>query len=235
MLISDQEDKPDHDQTAWIFENNNSEFRSNYQIFDEDRIIQFNSSFHLTTKQKEMKHYPPLRYDSIWLQHANPLEPMSLSSNSFKTRVVDIGESLRAVSTNTGITNTGIEIGLAYKIDSNRETPHVWEEFGCHYNFLNGGIYYDFIFPMKFVERGEVNDVIEWSISASNTDQGQEIKSAVFKINGQPRGKPIAIERDEDLFPTLHIVSSGAKVESGFQDMDYPEKPKGMIRNLSLN
>ena len=126
----------------------------------------------------------------------------------------------------------GIEIGLASKLDTNKATPHQWKECGCHYSVLNGGIFHRLAYPMEFVERGEPNDVIEWTISYINKDEGRVIKSAILHINGEIKGEPIIIENEDDLFPTLHISSSGAKVESGYHDIHYTKNIQGKTEIL---
>ena len=172
-----------------------------------------------------------------WIQHVTPLQPSRSSSNSFRTRVIDIGERVTAFSTG------GIEIGLASKLDTNRATPHQWKKSGCHYSILNGGIYHRLAYPLEFVERGEPNDVIEWTISctnkdeegvmkSANKDEGRGIKTVILKINGEIKGEPMIIEGEDDLFPTLHINSSGAKVESGYQDILYSKKIQGKAEIL---
>ena len=230
FIISDQNSRSDTRSAVWIFENDSMEVRSNYKISEDDRIIQFKSSSNLTTKEKERKiiiyNSPPLRYDSCWIQHCTPLQPSAHSTNSFKTRVMEIGESVVANG------NIGIQIGLAYKFDPNRVTPNEWKHSGIHYNCLNGGIYHRPINPIEFVERAKVNDVIEWTISCSNTDNARAIKSVALKINGEVKGEPVIIEEDEQLFPTLHIASSGAKVESGFHSMSYSKTVKGKLENM---
>ena len=85
---------------------------------------------------------------------------------------------------------------------------------------------------MEFVERSEPNDVIEWPISYINKDEGRVIRSAILHINGEIKGEPIIIENEDDLFPTLHISSSGAKVESGYQDMHYSKNITGKAEIL---
>ena len=170
----------------------------------------------MTIWEKAFHEFNKLRHDSTWIQHVIPLQPSPNSTNSFKTKIIDLGKSILADR------NVGVEIGLASKLNSSLETPHEWNKFGCHFNVLNGGIYHNRIRPMKFVERGEPNDVIEWTIvsSCSNTE-------VVLKINGETKTKPIQMKGEEDLFPTLHIASSGAKVESGFQHMKYYANVKG--------
>ena len=162
-----------------------------------------------------------LRHDSTWIQHVIPLQPSPNPTNGFKTKVIEIGESIIADQ------NVGIEIGLATKLDSSLKTPHEWNKFGCHFNVLNGGIYHKLIHPMNFVERAESNDVVEWTLTCSNTEDGQLSKLAVLKINGETKGKPLQLKGGEDLFPTIHIASTGAKVEAGYHDMTYPTKVKG--------
>ena len=158
------------------------EVRSNYRISEDDRIIQFKSSSNLTTKQKVrqvMSFISPPRYDSCWIQHCTPLQPSDHSTDSFKTRVIEIGESVLASD------NIAIQIGIAYKLDPNRLNPNEWKHSGIHYNCLNGGIYHRPINPIEFVDRAKVNDVIEWTISCSNTDNARAIKSVALKINGE--------------------------------------------------
>ena len=234
-----------------------------------------------------------------WIQHVTPLQPSRSSSNSFRTRVIDIGERVTAFSTGgieiglaskldtnratphqwkksgchysilnggiyhrlayplefvergepnigervTAFSTGGIEIGLASKLDTNRATPHQWKKSGCHYSILNGGIYHRLAYPLEFVERGEPNDVIEWTISctnkdeegvmkSANKDEGRGIKTVILKINGEIKGEPMIIEGEDDLFPTLHINSSGAKVESGYQDILYSKKIQGKAEIL---
>ena len=73
----------------------------------------------LTIEEKEKKG-PDLygHYDSYgtWIQHITPLQSSSESTNSFKTKVITIGEGLISYK------NTGIEIGLASKLNSNQKT-----------------------------------------------------------------------------------------------------------------
>ena len=126
----------------------------------------------------------------------------------------------------------GIKIGLAHKLDPDMPTPHKWREFDCFYNCQNGLICRKAISPRlgKFVERGGPNDVVQWTIACSNI-KGQVLKSAVLKINGVAKGKPIAINGEEDLFPTIHIASSEAELEAGYHDMEYPENVEGKLEN----
>ena len=219
FIILDQSGASNDTADQWIFEN--SEFRSNYHISDNGRKIRYESSSALTTSKKEMVWNKKLRHDSTWIQHVIPLQPSPNPTNGFKTKVIEIGESIIADQ------NVGIEIGLASKLDSSLKTPHEWNKLGCHFNVLNGGIYHKTIYPMKFVERAEPNDVVEWTLSYSNTEDGQLSKLAVLKINGETKGKPLQFKGGEDLFPTIHIASTGAKVEAGYNDMTYPTNVKG--------
>ena len=68
--------------------------------------------------------------------------------------------------------------------------------------------------------------------AASNKDGVRIIKSASLKINGKMKGEPIIVEDDNDLFPTVHISSSGAKIQSGYQDINYSKNTEGKAENL---
>ena len=115
---------------VWIYEDDN--FKNRYHVSDESKRIEYQSSSNLTTKQKGFDSNRKLRHDSTWIQHVTPLQQSSShSTNSFKTRVIDVGETIEAEA------NIGIEIGLASKLESNRKTPHEWKDFGFQYNFLN--------------------------------------------------------------------------------------------------
>ena len=82
---------------------------------------------------------------------------------------------------------------------------------------------------MEIVERGEPDDVIEWTISCPDKKGGQI--EAILKINGKERGKHLFIQGAKDLFPTLHIASPGAKVESGFHYIK-PKTGKGKFESF---
>ena len=70
--------------------------------------------------------------------------------------------------------------------------------------------------------------------AASNKDGVRIIKSASLKINGKMKGKPIIVEDDNDLFPTLHISSSGAKIQSGYQDINYSKNSSFLLNHSSF-
>ena len=165
-----------------------------------------------------------LRHDSTWMQHVTNLQPSTSSAHSFKSRIIDVGESSSA--------NRGIKIGLAYKLESSIPSSHKEKELVCYYNCQNGGIYHNSLRPIEFVERGKPDDVVEWFISSSNTEEGQVLNLVVLKINGERKGTPLNIKRDTGLYPTLHISSSGAKLKVGNHDVKYPEYEKGKSENL---
>ena len=121
LFISDQDDGSVDRPLEWIFENDNC--KRNYQFSGDGRIIQYQSSSNLISKIKQWKSFAPLRYqdDNTWIQHITPLQPSRNSSNSFKTRVIDIGKQVSALSSG------GIEIGLASKLDTNSASPHQWK------------------------------------------------------------------------------------------------------------
>ena len=180
----------------------------------------------LTIEEKEKKG-PDLygHYDSYgtWIQHITPLQSSSESTNSFKIKVITVGEGLISYK------NTGIEIGLASKLDSNQKTLPEWKELGCYYNFLNGAICHRLKYPMEIVDRGEQDDIIEWTISCPDKN-GEQIE-AILKINGEEKGEHLFLKGGKELFPTLHIGSPGAKVESGYHFIE-PKTGKGKFERI---
>ena len=215
----------DNNSLLWIYENN--EYRSNYIESQYGQIIKYTSSSELSTREKEKRLKKKLRHDSTWMQLDTPLNT-AVGPNIFKARVIEIGESVRADA------NVGIEFGLARKMDLNMNIPHKWKKFGMHYNWLNGGIYHKDIDPLELVERCNPNDVVEWEITSENNDQGLQARKAVLKINGEEKGKSFILAENEYVYPTLHLASSGAKIEVGYHDMEYPEYLEGNLTLYSL-
>ena len=220
LLISVHATISDGHSLVWKYENN--DYRSNYIESQYGQIIEYTSSSNLSTREKEDPFKRKLRHDSTWMQLNTPLNT-SDGRNVFKARVIEIGESVRADA------NVGIEFGLARKLDSTLKTPHKWNKFGMHYNWLNGGIYHKDIDPLEFVQRCNPKDVIEWEIRSENNDQELQARIAVLKINGKEKGKSFILDEHENLYPTLHLASSGAKIEVGYHDMESQKNPKGNL------
>ena len=78
------------------------------------------------------------------------------------------------------------------------------------------------------------SDVVEWEITPADIEQGIQYDTAQLKINGNPKGNPEILKDSKDLYPTLCIASSRAKVEAGYLDMEYPKRIEGNSNVLSL-
>ena len=145
---------------------------------------------------------------------------------TFKTRILDIGKGVGEAK--------GIKIGIAFKMDLDTETLEDWKKCILYYNTMNGGIYYKGQDPIQFLDRCEESDVVKWEITSSDVEQGIQYDTAQLKINGNSKGNPVILKEFKDLYPTLCIASSQAKVETGYHDMEYPKRIEGNFNVLSL-
>ena len=148
-------------------------------------------------------------------------------AKTFKTRIIDIGKGVDM--------NHGIKIGLAGKMESDEETLGDWKKYILYYNAMNGGIYYKRKSPIQVVERSDEGDVVEWELTPPDIEAGIQYATGQLKINGNSKGNPVILEDFEDLYPTLCIASSQAKVETGYHDMEYPERKEGNSNVLLLD
>ena len=137
-------------------------------------------------------------------------------AKTFKTRIIDVGKGVDIIY--------GIRIGLACKMESDSD----WTNNLLYYNVMNGGIYYKrkSKTAIQFLERCEKSDVVEWELTSSSIEKGI-LNTAQLKINGTSKGDPVILDKFEDLYPTLRIASSQAKVETGYHNMDCPKHIEG--------
>ena len=145
---------------------------------------------------------------------------------TFKTRILDIGKGVGEAK--------GIKIGIAFKMDLDTETLEDWKKCILYYNTMNGGIYYKGQDPIQFLDRCEESDVVKCEITSSDVEQRIQYDTAQLKINGNSKGNPVILKEFKDLYPSLCIASSQAKVETGYHDMEYPKRIEGNFNVLSL-
>ena len=196
----------------WVYQNNTA--KCNYAEINDGQVIQFEPS----------SHYCKYCYDT-WMQLDTPVKQTAVAK-TFKTRIIDIGKCVDEAE--------GIKIGIAFKMDLGTETLKDWKKCMLYYNAMNGGIYYKGESPIQFLDRCEESDVVEWEITCSNIEQGLQYDTAQLKINGKSKGNPVVLKESKDLYPTLCIASSQAKVEAGYHDMEYPKRIEGNFNVLSL-
>ena len=210
--MSDGAEQSDDKPLNWVYKNNKA--KCNYTEINEGQVIQFEPS----------SHHCKYCYDT-WMQLDTPVKQTAVTKN-FKTRIIDVGKGVGGTE--------GIKIGIAFKMNLDNETLEDWKKCILYYNTMNGGIYYKGQSPIQFLDRCEESDVVEWEITCSNIEQGLQYDTAQLKINGNSKGNPVILKEFKDLYPTLCIASSQAKVETGYHDMEYPKRIEGNFNVLSL-
>ena len=65
----------------------------------------------------------------------------------------------------------------------------------------------------------------------TDSDKNGEQIEAILKINGEEKGEHLFQKGGKDLFPTFHIGSPGAKMESGFHFIQ-PKTGKGKFERI---
>ena len=201
--------------------------RCKYNITNNGSTIEFNG---ITEKKTALfGGYKNVTYtkESSMMQMSNSI-PNTSNPISFNVKLNDIGVN------KLGNDNHGIEVGFAKKI---ADTKHKLKrskrmEIGLWYDPFNGGIYNHKTLPVEFVDRAEGDDVIEWKIQGIENKNNVVRSKFTLLLNNEDTGHSFVLNNPADLFPTIYIGSSSAKITLDITGMGYlptviefPEKP----------